>query len=65
MSVAAAETHRSWEDTAEHGSGLLGGVVLGTYALAETASLITGAAAGLAGFIVCKNLVKQLFHKEQ
>ena len=65
MSVAAAETHRSWKDTAEHGTGLLGGVATGAYTLAETASLIAGATAGLVGFIVCKNLVKQLFHKEQ
>lgn len=65
MSVATAETHRSWKDTAEHGTGLLGGAVIGAYALAETASLLTGAAAGFLGYVVSRNLVKQVFNKEQ
>lgn len=65
MSVANAESHRNWKDTAEHGTGLVGGVTIGVYALAETASLLTGAAAGFVGFVVCKNLAKQLFNKEQ
>ncbi len=60
MSAATIESNSgNWGEKARHGTSVLGGLAIGAYVAAETASLLTGIGAGVVGHFVIKRMINQ------